>query len=134
MTAISGKLDPKMSKDEKKAIIRQELQALNNEIPENVFLPTNTNYRVVGIVTTSGTPMQSAAKVPILVTFEVQKYEGPDAANAQIISNNSQKAAKQYNRELRLRNDATEQAKLQNAPLFQAVQASGASQVQPNLD
>ena len=72
MTSISGILSPKMSKDEKKAIIRDKLVTLNNEIPDGVFLPTNTNYRVVGIVTTSGTPMQSAAKVPILVTFEVQ--------------------------------------------------------------
>jgi len=32
----------------------------------------------VGIVTTSGMPMQSAARVPILVSFEVEEYPGPD--------------------------------------------------------
>ena len=45
---------------------------------ESVYLPTNSNCRVVGIVTTSGMPMQSAARVPILVSFEVEEYPGPD--------------------------------------------------------
>lgn len=50
----------------------------SQEIPECVYLPTNQNCRVVGIVTTSGMPMQSAARVPILVSFEVEDYPGPD--------------------------------------------------------
>jgi hypothetical protein len=32
----------------------------------------------VGIVTSSGNPMQSAARVPILISFEVENYAGPD--------------------------------------------------------
>ena len=32
----------------------------------------------MGIVTTSGAPMQSAARVPIMISFEVEDYEGPD--------------------------------------------------------
>ena len=43
-----------------------------------MYLPTNANCRVVGIVPSSGAPMQSAARVPILVSFEVEDYPGPD--------------------------------------------------------
>jgi hypothetical protein len=50
----------------------------NKNIPESVYLPTNTNCRVVGIVTNSGAPMQSAARVPIMISFEVEDYPGPD--------------------------------------------------------
>ena len=32
----------------------------------------------MGIVTSSGQPMQSAARVPILISFEVEDYPGPD--------------------------------------------------------
>jgi hypothetical protein len=46
-----------MSKDEKKAIIKDKLIEYNDKIPESVYLPTNSNYKVVGIVTTSGAPM-----------------------------------------------------------------------------
>lgn len=79
ITSISGVLKPSQSKDEKKAIIREKLIQYNQEIPDNVYLPTNQRCRVVGIVTSSGQPMQSAARVPILVSFEVQEYEGPDS-------------------------------------------------------
>lgn len=48
------------------------------EIPDCAYLPTNQFCRVVGIVTTSGQPMQSAARVPILISFEVEEYAGPD--------------------------------------------------------
>jgi phosphatidylinositol 4-kinase len=71
-------LQPKQSKDEKKAIIREKLAEYNKSIPDSVYLPTNSNCRVVGIVPTSGAPMQSAARVPILISFEVEDYAGPD--------------------------------------------------------
>lgn len=78
ITSISGLLKPSQSKDEKKARIKEKLIEYNKEIPECVYLPTNQTYKVVGIVTSSGTPMQSAARVPILVSFEVEDYPGPD--------------------------------------------------------
>eukprot|EP00347_Sterkiella_histriomuscorum_P009815 403339780 len=78
VTSISGLLNPKQSKDEKKAIIREKLVEYNKSIPESVYLPTNSNCRVVGIIPSSGAPMQSAARVPILVSFEVEDYPGPD--------------------------------------------------------
>ena len=71
-------MQPSQSKDEKKAKIREKLIEYNKEIPECVYLPTNQTCRVVGIVTGSGTPMQSAARVPILISFEVEDYAGPD--------------------------------------------------------
>ena len=43
-----------------------------------MYLPTNQTCRVVGIITNSGQPMQSAARVPILISFEVEEYPGPD--------------------------------------------------------
>jgi hypothetical protein len=67
-----------MSKDEKKARIKEKLVEYNQDIPQCVYLPTNQTYRVVGIVTSSGMPMQSAARVPIWVSFEVEDYPGPD--------------------------------------------------------
>ena len=78
ITSISGLLQPSQSKDEKKAIIREKLIEYNDQIPECVYLPTNQTCKVVGIVTSSGQPMQSAARVPILVSFEVEDYPGPD--------------------------------------------------------
>ena len=78
ITSISGLLQPSQSKDEKKAIIREKLIEYNKEVPECVYLPTNQTCKVLGIVTNSGQPMQSAARVPILVSFEVEDYEGPD--------------------------------------------------------
>lgn len=59
-------------------IIREQLIQLNSQIPDCVYLPTNQTYKVVGIVTNSGMPMQSAARVPILISFEVEDYAGPD--------------------------------------------------------
>ena len=38
---------------------------------EDLYLPIDPRQRVVGILPDSATPMQSAAKVPILVAFRV---------------------------------------------------------------
>ena len=37
----------------------------------DLYLPTNPHYIVKQVIPESATPMQSAAKVPILVAFEV---------------------------------------------------------------
>ena len=38
---------------------------------EDLYLPTNPRSRVLAALPESATPMQSAAKVPILVAFQV---------------------------------------------------------------
>jgi hypothetical protein len=73
-------IKPSQNKDEKKRIIREELTRIVNEegIPPCAYLPTNQNCKVNNIITTSGAPLQSAARVPIMISFEVEDFEGPD--------------------------------------------------------
>lgn len=44
---------------------------------EDLYLPTNPHYIVKQVIPESATPMQSAAKVPILVAFEVSSSRQP---------------------------------------------------------
>jgi hypothetical protein len=70
ITAISGILKPIATKPGRKAKIRSELEKI--AVKPNIYLPTNPNLQVQEIICKSGTPMQSAAKVPILVAFKVK--------------------------------------------------------------
>uniref|UniRef100_A0A0G4FDZ8 1-phosphatidylinositol 4-kinase n=1 Tax=Chromera velia CCMP2878 TaxID=1169474 RepID=A0A0G4FDZ8_9ALVE len=76
ITAISGMLKPYKS-DQRRAKIKEELSKIQLP-PQAPYLPTNPNCQVVAIDLNSGTPMQSAAKVPILVTFITAPYIGID--------------------------------------------------------
>lgn len=76
ITKISSILKPKFPKPEKKSIINEQIKII--QVPELVYLPTNPRFKVQSIKLGSGRPMQSAAKCPIMVTFNCQEFEGPD--------------------------------------------------------
>ncbi|XP_030524992.1 phosphatidylinositol 4-kinase alpha 1 isoform X4 [Rhodamnia argentea] len=74
VTSISGVLFP-LPKEERRAGIRRELEKIEME-GVDLYLPTAPNKLVRGIQVDSGIPLQSAAKVPIMITFNVVDREG----------------------------------------------------------
>ncbi|XVF01443.1 hypothetical protein REPUB_Repub04eG0089700 [Reevesia pubescens] len=74
VTSISGVLFP-LPKEERQAGIRRELEKIQLE-GEDLYLPTAPNKLVRGIQVDSGIPLQSAAKVPILIKFNVVDRDG----------------------------------------------------------
>ncbi|KAF5727217.1 hypothetical protein HS088_TW22G00905 [Tripterygium wilfordii] len=74
VTSISGVLYP-LPKEERRAGIRRELEKIEME-GEDLYLPTATSKLVRGIQVDSGIPLQSAAKVPIMITFDVVDKDG----------------------------------------------------------
>eukprot|EP00897_Mesotaenium_endlicherianum_P010276 jgi/Mesen1/9277/ME000060S08706 len=75
VTNISSALRP-LPKDQRRAAMRPELERVQLE-SEDVYLPTEPELLVRGIVTDSGVPLQSAKKVPILVAFDVVHRDAP---------------------------------------------------------
>lgn len=74
VTSISGVLFP-VPKEERRAGIRRELEKIEPN-GDDLYLPTATNKYVRGIQVDSGIPLQSAAKVPIMITFNVVDKDG----------------------------------------------------------
>ncbi|PIN22119.1 Phosphatidylinositol 4-kinase [Handroanthus impetiginosus] len=74
VTSISGVLFP-LPKEERRAGIRRELEKIQVE-GDDLYLPTAPNKLVRGIQVDSGIPLQSAAKVPIMITFNVVDRDG----------------------------------------------------------
>ncbi|KAI4298366.1 hypothetical protein L6164_031937 [Bauhinia variegata] len=74
VTSISGVLY-QVPKDERRAGIRRELEKIEME-GDDLYLPIDPNKLVKGIRVDSGIPLQSAAKVPILVAFNVAERDG----------------------------------------------------------
>ncbi|XP_058075440.1 phosphatidylinositol 4-kinase alpha 1 isoform X2 [Magnolia sinica] len=74
VTSISGVLFP-LPKEQRRAGIRRELEKIEME-GDDLYLPTATNKLVRGIRVDSGIALQSAAKVPIMITFDVVDRDG----------------------------------------------------------
>ncbi|XP_020219164.1 phosphatidylinositol 4-kinase alpha 1 isoform X2 [Cajanus cajan] len=74
VTSISGVLFP-LPKEERRAGIRRELEKIELD-GEDLYLPTAPGKLVKGIRVDSGIPLQSAAKVPIMITFNVADRDG----------------------------------------------------------
>jgi hypothetical protein len=69
----------KMTKQEKTKFVREELEKLPKRIPAYIYLPTNPNFRLTEILPNTASSLQSAKKVPFVVSFLGRKYEGPDS-------------------------------------------------------
>ncbi|PIA62368.1 hypothetical protein AQUCO_00200400v1 [Aquilegia coerulea] len=74
VTSISGVLFP-LPKEERRAGIRRELEKIEMN-GDDLYLPTAPSKLVRGIRLDSGIPLQSAAKVPIMITFNVVDRDG----------------------------------------------------------
>ncbi|XP_071729991.1 phosphatidylinositol 4-kinase alpha 1-like isoform X2 [Rutidosis leptorrhynchoides] len=74
VTSISGVLYP-LPKEERRDGIRRELENIQLD-GDDLYLPTAPNKLVKGIQVNSGIPLQSAAKVPIMITFDVADRDG----------------------------------------------------------
>lgn len=74
VTSISGVLFP-LPKEERRAGIRRELEKIEMK-GDDLYLPTAPNKLVRSIRVDSGIPLQSAAKVPIMITFNVVDRDG----------------------------------------------------------
>jgi len=70
ITDISGALKP-VPKAERKDAIAVEARKIS--LPRaDLYLPVDTHKRLVALLPDSGAPMQSAAKVPILLAFQAR--------------------------------------------------------------
>ncbi|KAL7610605.1 hypothetical protein Lser_V15G12311 [Lactuca serriola] len=74
VTTISGALYP-LPKEERRAGIKRGLEKI--QLPgDDCYLPTAPSKLVRGIQVNSGIPLQSATKVPIMITFDVFDRDG----------------------------------------------------------
>ena len=80
-------LNLKMTKEEKTEFVVQELTKLQGKILPYIYLPTNPTYKLSNILPKSAVTLQSAKKVPFIVSFEAVEYPGPD--NEKSINNMS---------------------------------------------
>ncbi|CUI15037.1 phosphatidylinositol kinase, putative [Bodo saltans] len=73
--SVSGKLKPvekAKRKEQLRTLLQTDVRTFHEPIPKSVlYLPTNPNFRITKLIPHTAGAMQSAAKCPILVQFEV---------------------------------------------------------------
>ena len=74
VTGVSGRLYP-VPKEERKNEAVRFVREIGAPPRRDLYLPTEPRSRLIRAVPESASPMQSAAKVPILVAFEVEKED-----------------------------------------------------------
>jgi len=72
-------LSLKWEKSQKTEFVRQQLRGLPKKIPSHIYLPTNPNCKILEILPETASSLQSAKKVPFIVSFIGKDYEGPDS-------------------------------------------------------
>ncbi len=72
-------LSLKMSKEEKTDFVRSELNKLPKKMANHIYLPTNPDTKILEIIPQSAISLQSAKKVPFIVSFVGVLYDGPDS-------------------------------------------------------
>jgi phosphatidylinositol 4-kinase len=82
VTAVSGKLYP-VPKDERKLVAMDILRKIELA-RRDLFMPTDPGATVTGVKPETVAPMQSAAKCPILVAFDVEKHTGVGVSVAKV--------------------------------------------------
>jgi hypothetical protein len=78
----------KVPKDERRGAIAAELAKFRPSRPD-LYVPTNPDCRVVGHIPTSGTPMQSAAKVSDPPPLMTPHSQGPLTTNIHMHSHSA---------------------------------------------
>lgn len=81
VTGVSGRLYP-VPKEERKNVAVRFVREVGPPPRSDLYLPTEPRSRLIRAVPESASPMQSAAKVPILVAFEVEKEVGSGGSGA----------------------------------------------------
>jgi len=83
ITDVSGKfLHPENSetsltwdKNQKSTYVRNRLDLLPKNLSNHIYLPTNPDTRILEMITNSAVSLQSAKKVPFIVSFVAEKYD-----------------------------------------------------------
>lgn len=66
----------KLNIEERPPALCDELNAM--EIPSNLYIPSNPNYKIISIDSEHSVPLKSHARVPILVRFQVYDENDPE--------------------------------------------------------
>ena len=71
-------LNLRMSKEQKTDFVRKELEKIDGKIQPYIYLPTNPNYKILNLLPQTAVTLQSAKKVPFIMSFDAMEYPGPD--------------------------------------------------------